>query len=246
MKHIASVSFGKDSLAMLLLMLEKEYPLDEVIYYNTGVEFQAIYDIRDKVKKMLDEKGIKFTEIKPKYDFMWSAFERPINKRTGGVRYGLSWCGGFCRWHTSEKVNAIKEHYKIYNEPITEYVGIAVDEPERLERAKSKGQITPLADWGMSEADCLAYCKSKGFEWLENNTCLYDILDRVSCWCCANKNRKELKNIYQYLPEYWDKLKDFQSKTDRPMKKFCNKKYGHYGNVFDMEKVFEQELNVSK
>lgn len=39
MKHIASVSFGKDSLAMLLLMLEKEYPLDEVIYYNTGVEF---------------------------------------------------------------------------------------------------------------------------------------------------------------------------------------------------------------
>ena len=29
-----------------------------------------------------------------------------------------------------------------------------------------------------------------------------------------------------------------QSKLDRPMKQFCNKKYGHYGNVFDMEKAF--------
>lgn len=26
----------------------------------------------------------------------------------------------------------------------------------------------------------------------------------------------------------------------RPMKKFCNKQYGEYGNVFDMEKVFEK------
>lgn len=26
----------------------------------------------------------------------------------------------------------------------------------------------------------------------------------------------------------------------KQLKKFCNKKYGNYGNVFDMEKVFEQ------
>lgn len=47
-KYIASVSFGKDSLAMLLLILEKNKPLDEVIFYDTGMEFQAIYNIRDK------------------------------------------------------------------------------------------------------------------------------------------------------------------------------------------------------
>ena len=53
LRHIASVSFGKDSLAMLLLLLEKEMPLDEVIFYNSGVEFQAIYDIRDRVRPIL-------------------------------------------------------------------------------------------------------------------------------------------------------------------------------------------------
>lgn len=37
MKYIASVSFGKDSLAMLLLLIEKKCPLDEVVFYDTGV-----------------------------------------------------------------------------------------------------------------------------------------------------------------------------------------------------------------
>ena len=34
MRFIASVSFGKDSLAMLLMLIEKEYPLNEVVFYD--------------------------------------------------------------------------------------------------------------------------------------------------------------------------------------------------------------------
>ena len=58
MRHIASVSFGKDSLAMLLKLIELNYPLDEVVFYDTGMEFACIYKIRDKVKTILEEKGI--------------------------------------------------------------------------------------------------------------------------------------------------------------------------------------------
>ena len=57
MKHIASVSFGKDSLAMLLRLIEENKPLDEVVFYDTGMEFQAIYNIRDKVKTLLKAKA---------------------------------------------------------------------------------------------------------------------------------------------------------------------------------------------
>ena len=56
MAFYASVSFGKDSLAMLLLLLEKKMPLDEVIFYNSGMEFQAIYDIRDQMKPVLEDR----------------------------------------------------------------------------------------------------------------------------------------------------------------------------------------------
>lgn len=55
-KYIASVSFGKDSLAMLLILLEKQYRLDEVVFYDTGMEFKAIYKTRDKIKKLLGKR----------------------------------------------------------------------------------------------------------------------------------------------------------------------------------------------
>lgn len=46
-KHIYSVSFGKDSVAMLLLGIDKGLPIDEVVFFNIGVEFDAIYMVRD-------------------------------------------------------------------------------------------------------------------------------------------------------------------------------------------------------
>ena len=56
--HIASVSWGKDSLAMLLNLIERREPLDEVVFFDTGMEYQAIYDMRDKALPLLDRKGI--------------------------------------------------------------------------------------------------------------------------------------------------------------------------------------------
>ena len=47
MKYIASVSFGKDSLAMLLMLIEGQYKLDEVIFYDTKMEFGARLNIQD-------------------------------------------------------------------------------------------------------------------------------------------------------------------------------------------------------
>ena len=59
-KYIASVSFGKDSLAMLLKLIELNYPLNEVIFYDTGMEFECIYKIRDIVKELLKDKNISY------------------------------------------------------------------------------------------------------------------------------------------------------------------------------------------
>lgn len=245
--HVASCSFGKDSLAMVLMLIEKQYPLDEVVFYDTGMEFDAIYRIRDKMLPILSDSGIKYTELYPENPFLYDMLVRPVYSAKKGHHNGYGWCGGVCRWGTTFKNQAIDKY--VYSNPIEKsYIGIAVDEQKRLVRL-NKPKCSPLAEWGMTESDCLAYCRGKGFTWIEKTAAtesgyidLYDILDRVSCWCCANKNRKELKNIYTYLPQYWDKLKDLQNHLDRPMKKFCNQKYGEYGNLFDMENVFAREL----
>ena len=85
MKHIASVSFGKDSLAMLLCLIEKKYPLDIVLFYNTGMEFEAIYRIRDKIVPVLEELGIDYVELHPSEPFLYTMLERPVNSMRGGA-----------------------------------------------------------------------------------------------------------------------------------------------------------------
>ena len=72
MKYYASVSFGKDSLAMLFMLIDKGYQLDEVVFYDTGMEFQAIYNTRDAVLPILKKLGIKYTELHPEQPFLWT------------------------------------------------------------------------------------------------------------------------------------------------------------------------------
>lgn len=233
MKYIASCSFGKDSLAMLLKLIEDNDKLDEVVFYDTGMEFQAIYNIRDKIVPILKEKNIRYTELKPKENFEYKMFDKPVKHRNGTTGKGYSWCGGRCRWGTTEKNKTISKYLKDnYGNFYLEYIGIASDETTRI-NYKSTHKIYPLVKLDMTEKDCLEYCYKKGFNWLEDGIDLYSILDRVSCWCCANKNLKELKNYYKYLPKYWNKLKEYQNKTDRPFK---NNKY----TIFDLEERFKK------
>lgn len=238
-KYIASCSFGKDSLAMVLRLIEKDYPLDEVIFFDTGMEFQAIYNNVVKLSKILLDKKIKFSILKDKHSFEFNAFQREVHKKDGTTKYGYDWCGGMRRWGTAGKLSAINRHYKenYGDEVVVEYVGIAVDERDRVEKYHLKRtksvKLYPLVEWGMTEQDCLNYCYSNGWNWQENGIDLYEILDRVSCWCCANKNQKEIKNIMMYIPEYWERIKVYEKKcgvsykkkgTEYFEKKFLNNK----------------------
>ena len=122
------------------------------------------------------------------------------------------------------------------------YVGIAADEHDRLKKERKPYKIFPLASYKLTEAACLELCYAAGYFWEEDGGAgvvrLYDILDRVSCWCCCNKNLKELRNIRKYLPLYWEKLKDLQRQLERPMKGFYK---GQPRGVFELGERFMKE-----
>lgn len=133
-RHIASVSFGKDSLAMVLLILERGLPLDEVVFYDTGMEFKAIYDTRDRIIPILDDHGVKYTELRPPRPFMFDMLEKPVTSKKNGLHYGYSWCGGCARWGTANKTSALDKHAKAAGRDVIQYIGIAADEQKRLQR----------------------------------------------------------------------------------------------------------------
>ena len=240
-RHIASVSFGKDSLAMLYLLIARGWPVDEIVFFNNGMEFQAIYDTRNRVLPDLEALGIPYTELYPRSPFLYDMLKRPIKYRDRpGYHYGYQWCGGPCRWATAEKLRVIRD----YCADAVIYVGLAADEPQRFEKCGYPNRRLPLVEWGLTEPDCLEYCQQLGYQWLEETengpVPLYDILDRVSCWCCGNKNLKELKHIYLYLPQYWERLKGLQAHMSRPMKGWYQN--GTPKGVFELERRFAREI----
>lgn len=226
---VASVSCGKDSLAMTHEWIERGNKIDEVVMYDNGMEFLATYYVRDKFIQFLDKNGIPYTILYPRKNFNYQAFDVVVNKNKPNQHNGYGWCGGRCRWGTEEKNRVIKSYLRKKDAKVL--VGIAYDEKWRVKDDPNK--IYPLIDYEMTEDDCLKKCYDLGYTWEEDGVRLYDILDRVSCWCCSNKNINELRNIYHKMPKYWKMLLEYQSKTEHKMKK--------YGSVFDLDKRFKEE-----
>lgn len=236
MCHIASVSFGKDSLAMVLELMRREYPLDEAVFFNTGMEFDAIYRTRDRAVPIMEAHGVKYTELKMEPDFQYLLLEKPVLKKNGTQACGYSWCGWGSRWGTRMKTAALGKYLKQYGETI-DYIGIAADESHRAR--KKKGKCYPLVKWWLTEEDCLKLCYANGFFWEQDGVRLYDIMSRVSCWCCRNKSISSLRNMYRYLPDTWRKLCHLQERCEAPY-------LGKRGSVFDLEERFRLELETER
>lgn len=112
-----------------------------------------------------------------------------------------------------------------------QYIGIAADEANRMK----SGNLYPLVEWGMTERDCLEYCRDHGIQWIEDGVDLYSIYRRVSCWCCRFSGIGELRAMYHHQPKYWGWLKGLQSK----MKEYPFRLDGR--SVFDLEERFRKE-----
>jgi len=207
-KHIVSLSGGKDSTAMLLRMLEEGMPVDIILFCDTGLEFDAMYRHIDKLEQYINK---PITRLKAPQSFEYLFYEYMPKRKNPELegRKGFSWGGPRNRWCTSVlKTRVIDRYLKDLSEEYTlcQYIGIAADEPQRIRKFNY-----PLIDWGMTEADCLAYCKERGFDW----DGLYDIFNRVSCWCCPLQSFEELRKLRRHFPELWEKLRYMDKHTWR-------------------------------
>jgi hypothetical protein len=78
MRYIASCSGGKDSIAMVLELIRRQYPLDAVITVDLGAEFQSIYTALGQISAICAIEGIPFRTLRPEHDFMWYFAEKPV------------------------------------------------------------------------------------------------------------------------------------------------------------------------
>lgn len=212
--HVVSLSGGKDSTAMLLMMLEKKMPVDLILFCDTGLEFPAMYE---HLKQLEQHIGMPITRIKSEKTFEYYFLEHEVKHRDdtqmslqyGTDRKGYSWAGPRQRWCTSRlKTDIIKNYMrdlaKRYD--VIHYVGIAFDEPKRI-----RDLCYPLVDWEITEKQALGYCYNKGFHFGG----LYELFDRVSCWCCPLQGLEELRTLRTHFPDLWRQLLAWDKETWR-------------------------------
>lgn len=207
-KYVVSLSGGKDSTAMLLRLLEEKRPVDLILFCDTGLEFPQMYEHLARLEAYI---GRPIIRLKAEHDFEYYFLHyTPKRKNPALEQYsGMSWAGPRNRWCTgilkTRVVDAylkeLREHYTVI-----EYVGIAADEPKRI-----KDKTYLLAEWGMTEKDCLAYCYERGFDWGG----LYEIFHRVSCWCCPLQSLDELRKLHRHFPDLWRQLETWDDATWR-------------------------------
>ena len=218
MKYIASCSGGKDSIATIILAHEHKEPLDLIIFSevmfdeNISGELPEHIDfINNKAFPVFNEWGYETKILRAKLTYM-DIFNRYPSR---GKRKGLGMKTGFpmagkCQINRSVKVKPIRDFLENYPDQFMQYIGIAVDEPVRLERVvRTTNQESLLQKYGYTEKMAYELCDKYGLL-----SPVYKVAKRGGCWFCPNAGLPELRHLRKNHRELWNKLLELEDESN--------------------------------
>lgn len=219
MKYIASWSGGKDSTASIILAHEHNESLDLIIFSevmfdeNTSGELPEHIDfIKNKAIPKFEEWGyeVKILHSNKTYlDCFYQVQRRSRIPERIGKRWGFPMTGK-CMINSQCKIWQIKKFWKEIKEPFIQYIGIAVDEPTRMERIVNSGnKVSLLEKYGYTEKMAFELCEK--YDLLSP---IYDFVPRGGCWFCPNARYAELKYLRTNHRNLWDKLLELENEPD--------------------------------
>ena len=211
MKHIASCSFGKDSIATVILAHINNEPIDLIVYSEVMFDEKISGEhplhrdfIYNKAIPTFESWGYEVKVLRSDKTYKDCFFnvcgERAKPERVGKLRgFPIGWA---CKVNSDCKVPPIKKFYKNIKEDVTQYVGIAIDEPVRLARLENTNKISLLAKYNYTEQ--MAYELCQEYDLLSP---IYKFTHRNGCWFCPNRSDREFIELINNYPELWNELK---------------------------------------
>ncbi len=181
MKHVISLSGGKDSTAMALRLAEVEPRDYEYLITPTGNELPTMIEHWRRLAEILG---------------------KPLTVRTAGmslnraIREQKMIPNHAARWCTRTLKIEVAQQYLCSIAPATSYVGLRADEEERkgmYGEIESVVKRYPLREWEWKLADVLNYLESK---------CI-TIPARTDCALCFYQRIGEWWNLWKDYPEHF-------------------------------------------
>lgn len=171
-EYILSLSYGKDSLRCLGAIKKLGLPLHRIIHVEIWAtetipaDLPPMMEFKAKADKwILDNFGIVVEYVvakkvdgvqKDKVTYQDVFYKTHIKgQRPGTIKSFPMLKGGWCV--------KLKQNAMPVGENTVQYLGIAVDEPKRVERhSKRENIILPLVEAGWTEKDCWKWCEDRG------------------------------------------------------------------------------------
>ena len=220
LRYLASCSFGKDSLAAILLAKKHGEPLDEAVYCEVMFDKTISGEVpehRDfiytKGIPALERMGIKVTVLRGKKTYVDLFTGRITRGPKKGMLRSFPVCGK-CYVQRDCKLRPILRYQKTLPPDTVQYIGIAKDEQERLLRLEGR-QVSLLEKYNCTEQDAKELCRQAGLL-----SPIYQFTNRGGCWFCPNAKRKELRHLYDHHPELWARMLELQALPGKVTEKF--------------------------
>ena len=216
MKYIASISYGKDSLAQLEVIHQNRLPLTDIVtadimatptipaYLPELVEFRERLDSEIK-----DRYGIQVTHVRSDLTFV-DLFYRKLTKRSKytGIYGWPPTFGHWCMKHLKQE--PIQRYFRGLD--FVEWIGIAADEQERHAQLNERKR-SALVEYGITESAAMEICKN--LNWVSPT---YLHAGRDGCWFCPCQGLASLRRLYNEFPEYWKMMMDWDADTEKRFK----------------------------
>lgn len=236
-KYIASCSFGKDSLATILLAKEHDEPLDEAVYCEVMFDKDISGEVpehRDFIYgtaiPRLEDMGIKIIVLRSEKTYVELFTGRVTRGPKKGMVRSFPLCGK-CAVQRDCKIRPIRRYQTGLPPGTVQYIGIAQDETERLLRLEGGRQVSLLAKYNFTEKDAWEFCRKAGLL-----SPVYAFTDRGGCWFCPNAKLPELRHLYDHHPDLWARMLELQAIPGKTTEKFNRTQ-----KFSDIDELFRQE-----
>lgn len=184
-RHILSLSGGKDSTALAIYLRDK-IPNLEYVFCDTGEELPETYEYLDRLEVYLGKDIVRLNPDRP-FDHYLQIYRGVLpDART--------------RWCTRKLKIEPFERY-VGDDPCFNYIGIRADEAHRKGYISTKGNITaryPFVDDGLTRDDVLRLLDESGlglpdyYKWRSRSGCYFCFFQRRVEWVGLLENHPEL------------------------------------------------------
>ena len=211
-EHVASISYGKDSLAMLHVIVNVlHWPLDRIVTADEWATEDVPTELPEQIafeermdELILERFGIQVEHVyaltktgeKVTFEKEFYKVRRKASNREGEI---VGWPRLFGCWANKRLKLRALDRIRDSMKGCLEYIGIAANETERISRHAVKGTVRmPLVDAGWDEEMCLQWCKDN-----DMLAPCYRFSNRSGCFFCPAQPIEQLRILRHEHPELW-------------------------------------------